>query len=214
MALQMETFPVYPLGCNCSLLYSTTTGEAIVIDPGGSEDMILQRLQKFGVTVKAILHTHAHFDHCLGTAKIAEEFPKSKICLHSKDLELYQNIAKQCAYFGIPFNQIPPKPINHFLEDEEEFSLEDRKIKVLFTPGHTPGSTCFHMELEEKSILFSGDTLFSGSIGRTDLWGGDPYAIIRSIKERLLVLDDETVVIPGHGDQTLIHREKKYNPFL
>lgn len=214
MALQIETFPVYPLGCNCSILYSDTTREAIVVDPGGSEELILERLGLAKLRVKTILHTHAHFDHCLGTAKVAEKFPESQICLHSEDLKLYENIEKQCYFFGVPFNNIPIREITHFLQDEEEFFLEDQKMRVLHTPGHTPGSTCFHLEYGDKSLLFSGDTLFSGSIGRTDLWGGDSYAIIQSIKERLFVLDDDTVVIPGHGDKTKIHLEKNYNPFF
>jgi len=214
MPIQIETFPVYPLGCNCSIVFSNESKEAIVIDPGGSEKEIIDKLFKKGLSVKLILHTHAHFDHCLGTKFIAELNPQAKICLHRDDLKLYEMIPIQCSYFGIPLPNYTLKEITHFLEDEEEFILEGEKLKVLFTPGHTPGSCSFYFEYSSGSILFSGDTLFAGGIGRTDLWGGDYYTIMKSIKQRLLTLEDSTLVIPGHGETTQIYKEKKYNPFL
>jgi hydroxyacylglutathione hydrolase len=214
MSIQIETFPVYPLGCNCSIVFSDVTKEAVLIDPGGSESEILKRLQLKNLSVKHILHTHAHFDHCLGTRTVADKFPEVNICLHKLDLELYEMIPMQCEYFGVAFNGEELRAITHFLQDEEEFELEGTKLKVIFTPGHTPGSSSFYLQMPDKPILFSGDTLFSGGIGRTDLWGGDPYAIMKSIKERLFSLEDETLVIPGHGETTKIYNEKRFNPFF
>lgn len=212
--IQIETFPVYPLGCNCSIVYSQTTKEAYVIDPGGNENDIIQKLNQKGLSLKAIIHTHAHFDHCLGTKAISQKFPSASVCFHKGDLELYQMLPVQCRFFGLQYVGGELVPITHFLQDEEELPIHENKLQVFHTPGHTPGSVCFYLELENQPILFSGDTLFAGGIGRTDLWGGDSYAILQSIKQRLLTLDDSTLVIPGHGEFTKIYNEKKYNPFL
>ena len=213
--MHVETFVVPPLGCNCSILYSDSTGEAIVIDPGGSEEEIQSKLNKKNVKLTHILHTHAHFDHCLGTSYLGMQNESAKICLHKGDLFLYERLEMQCKAFGMNAKINPIREISHFLEEDEEidFSL-DRRIKVIFTPGHTPGSTCFYLELENEKILFSGDTLFNGSIGRTDLWGGDSSLILSSIKNKLFNLEEETIVVPGHGDFTKIYREKRYNPFF
>ncbi len=212
--IQIETFPVYPLGCNCSIIYSQTTKEAYVIDPGGNEKEIIEKLNQKQLVLKALIHTHAHFDHCLGTKTISQNFPLASVCLHKADLELYKMLPVQCKFFGLPYNNLELIEITHFLQDEEELPIHEKKFKVFHTPGHTPGSICFYLELENQPILFSGDTLFAGGIGRTDLWGGDSHAILKSIKKRLLTLDDETLVIPGHGQFTKIYNEKHYNPFL
>lgn len=216
MSLQIETFPVYPLGCNCSLVYSEETGEAVLIDPGGNEDEIQTKIESRGLKLTNIIHTHAHFDHCLGTAGIAHKNSQARVCLHRGDLFLYENLEMQCRAFGVKSKINPIREISHFLKDEEEINLSESKIsiKVLHTPGHTPGSLCFYLELPEQKILFSGDTLFNGSIGRTDLWGGDSEKIIKSIENRLFSLEEETIVIPGHGDFTKIYREKRFNPFF
>lgn len=213
--MSIETFPVPPLGCNCTILSSDTTGEAIVIDPGGREDWILEKLASKNYTLTHILHTHAHFDHCMGTSQLAKAHPKSKISLHKADLFLYENLDMQCKAFGIQNSAGELQEISHFLEDEEELDFHTKSsIRVLFTPGHTPGSSCFYLDMEDKKILFSGDTLFSGGIGRTDLWGGDSEKLIQSIQNRLFTLEDETLVVPGHGEFTKIYREKRTNPFF
>jgi hydroxyacylglutathione hydrolase len=215
VTVQVETFPVPPLGCNCSILYSEASQSAIVIDPGGMEKEILEKLKKRNFKLTHILHTHAHFDHCLGTSELASHHESASVCLHRDDLFLYEKLEMQCRAFGIFYSSGPIREISHFLEDEEEFYFEKKSgIKVIFTPGHTPGSTCFYLNMEDKKILFSGDTLFSGSIGRTDLWGGDSTKIIKSIENRLFTLEDETLVIPGHGEFTKIYREKRTNPFF
>lgn len=186
-----------------------------MIDPGGREDLILEKLSAKNYTLTHILHTHAHFDHCLGTSKLAKAHPKSKISLHKADLFLYENMDMQCRAFGIHHSGGELQEISHFLEDEEELDFHTKSsIRVLFTPGHTPGSSCFYLDIDDKKILFSGDTLFSGSIGRTDLWGGDSEKIIHSIQNRLFTLEDETLVVPGHGEFTKIYREKRTNPFF
>ncbi|MBE7413336.1 MAG: MBL fold metallo-hydrolase [Leptospiraceae bacterium] len=214
MSLKVETFPVYPLGCNCSIVYDESDKEAIVIDPGGEELKILDFLKNNNLKLMYIIHTHAHFDHCLATNAVYDSHTDTKVCLHKEDLPLYQNLPTQCQRFGFQYNQ-KIKTIDKFLEDEDEIRFgNNNSMKILHTPGHSPGSVCFQIETLKESILFSGDTLFSGSIGRTDLWGGDYDTIIKSIKTRILPLEDSTRVIPGHGEFTQIYREKKSNPFL
>lgn len=213
--IEIETFPVYPLGCNCSILTCSETGEAIVVDPGGEEQRINQYLAKKSVQLRYIIHTHAHFDHCLGSATLKHQHSQCQLGLHQQDLFLYENLQMQCNLFGVPFSQSIHKPIDIYLEDNQLLKWgEQQKIEILHTPGHTPGSVSFLLELNQKQLLLSGDTLFAGGIGRTDLWGGDSEKILKSIKNRLLILDDSTQIIPGHGDTTNIYREKKSNPFL
>lgn len=206
----LETFPVGPLQCNCSIIVCPETKEAAVIDPGGDADKIIEKCEKDGYQIKYLLHTHAHFDHIVG-ARAVKEKTGAKICLHKEDEWLYNNVTKQGAMFGFQFTD--PLPIDHYLQDEEEVKIGNVKAKVIFTPGHTPGSTCFSMQ-EKDSVLFAGDTLFQGSIGRTDLWGGSFEEIIKSIKGRLLCLDDSTEVIAGHGPNTSIWSERRENPFV
>lgn len=206
----LATFPVGPLGCNCSIVGCPETGEAAVIDPGGDADKIVEALTKNGLTVKYLLHTHAHFDHVMGSRAMREK-TGAQICLHKEDQWLYDNLAKQCALFGMKADDT--LPIDKYLDDEEEIQIGKLKTKVIHTPGHTPGSLCFSVEAKE-SVLFAGDTLFQHSIGRTDLWGGSFDQIINSIRERLFKLDDSTDVIPGHGPNTTIWSERRENPFV
>jgi hydroxyacylglutathione hydrolase len=206
----ISTFPVGPLQCNCSIIACPETKEAIIIDPGGDAEKIMDYVKEHGLTVKYLLHTHAHFDHILASGEIKNS-TGAKICLHKKDKFLYDNLQGQGMLFG--FKAEKPSEIDHYLSDNEEIEIGKLKTTVLHTPGHTPGSLCFALA-EKESTLFAGDTLFSGSIGRTDLWGGSFDDIIKSIKNRLLILDDSTQVISGHGDSTSIWQEKKYNPFL
>lgn len=211
--MNIETFPVYPLGCNCSIVSCTDTKEAIVIDPGGDEDKIFAYLKNKGLSVKYIIHTHAHFDHCLGTKPVADHYANCKIGLHKDDLDLYKNIHAQCKLFGVNFTG-EIRDIDFHLEDNLILNAGKINLEVLHTPGHSPGSVCFSLQSTEKPILFSGDTLFAGGIGRTDLWGGNYETIIHSIQNRLLTLEEETLVIPGHGSNSVIYNEKKYNPYL
>lgn len=206
----IETFPVGMLQCNCSIIACAETKEALIVDPGDDAPKILAYLQEHGLKARYLLHTHAHFDHIGATREVAES-TGAKILLHPSDRFLYDNVQMQGQMFGMQLE--PTIPVDQNLEDEMTISFGRHSSLTLHTPGHTPGSACFYLEGHE-SHLFSGDTLFEGSIGRTDLWGGSYPDIIRSIKERLLPLDDSTTVYPGHGPLTTIWQEKKQNPFL
>ena len=208
--MNITTFPVGPLQCNCSIIVCPETKEAVIVDPGGDAEKIMELVRENGLTVKYLLHTHAHFDHILASSDIKDS-TGAKICLHEKDKFLYDNLKGQGMLFGIKAKD--PAKIDHYLSDDEEIEIGKLKTTVIHTPGHTPGSLCFSIT-DNEAKLFAGDTLFNGSIGRTDLWGGSFDDIIKSIKNRLLVLDDSTEVISGHGDNTNIWHEKKYNPFL
>jgi hydroxyacylglutathione hydrolase len=208
--LKIETFPVGLLKCNCSIVFCSETLEALVIDPGGDAPKILAYLKKHNLTVKYLLHTHAHFDH-VGATKELKETLGAQILLHREDLFLYNQVPMQGAMFGIQLE--PTLPADGELNDEMEVVFGKNKSKILHTPGHTPGSVCFQIA-DTENHLFSGDTLFRGGVGRTDLWGGSQPELMRSIQQRLLCLDDSTNVYAGHGPQTTIWNEKKHNPFL
>lgn len=210
-----KTFPVGPLQCNCTILGCEESGEAIVIDPGDEVDRITEVLQSHSLTVKQILHTHAHFDHIGATSKLRDE-TQSKTALHKDDLFLYENYDQQVALFGLTA-KVDLKPIDHFLCHGDTICFgKGRRLDVIHTPGHTPGSLTFRLLPgdNDREFLFTGDTLFLGSIGRTDLWGGDFKEIIDSIKTKILPLDDKLLVIPGHGPTTTIGQERQSNPFL
>lgn len=208
--MYLKTFPTGPLQCNCSIIACKETKDAMVIDPGGDSEVIQQFLEKEGFTLKYIMHTHAHFDHVLGAKELRVK-SKACICLNKGDEWLYNNLELQCSLFGFKPNKADP--IDKFLMDEEEIIIGNLKVKTIHTPGHTPGSMCFSM-VGQDNLLFSGDTLFNRGIGRTDLWGGSHEQILKSISNRLWVLEDETKVIPGHGPNTNIWSEKRDNPFL
>jgi glyoxylase-like metal-dependent hydrolase (beta-lactamase superfamily II) len=201
--------------CNCSILYSETTREAIIIDPGNDHELILRKIKELNINVKKLIHTHAHFDH-IGRSSEVSAATNATIHLHKGDQFLYDMLPQQGLFFGQKVGI--PKPIDSYLEEGETFSFDDIEINTflttMHTPGHTPGSCCFYSEYFDSPLLFAGDTLFQQSIGRTDLPGGDSRLIIKSIKERLMILPDETKVIAGHGPETVILSEKKFNPFL
>lgn len=210
----VKTFPVGSFQCNCTILGDETTGEAVVIDPGDEAPRILAELEKKSLHVKYILHTHAHLDH-IGATRLVQEKTGGKIGLHKEDLFLYENIAMQGQFLGLRIDpQVPP--VDHYLEHADVLEWGGTQTKVFHTPGHTPGSITFHLPqcVGGKDMLFAGDTLFMGSIGRTDLWGGDYDLILDSIKTKILTLKEDTVVICGHGPNTTIGQEKKFNPFL
>jgi glyoxylase-like metal-dependent hydrolase (beta-lactamase superfamily II) len=206
----LNSFPVGPLQCNCSIIVCPETKEAAIVDPGGDAEDIIKQAEDAGLKIKYLLHTHAHFDHVLGSAEV-KKATGAKILLHSGDKFLYDNLAQQCKLFG--FSAGETLPVDDWIEDDQEIVIGKIKLKVIHTPGHTPGSLSFSLA-DKESILFSGDTLFHRSIGRTDLWGGDYDQIIKSISDKLFTLDDSTRVIPGHGPDTDIWHEKKENPFL
>jgi hydroxyacylglutathione hydrolase len=215
-----ETFAVGPLQCNCIIVGCNQTREALVIDPGDEVDHILKMLQQHGLHVNGILHTHAHFDH-VGATKPLKDATGATVYLHPEDEFLYQNLALQGSMFGL---QAPESTkIEQWFKEGDVVEAGNVVAHVIHTPGHSPGSVSFHLPAFTKPSkeqpemigkLLSGDTLFAGSIGRTDLWGGSYEQIIQSIRTRLLVLPDETEVYPGHGPPTTIGQEKRSNPFL
>jgi len=205
-----EVLPVGFLQCNCHVVGDPETREAVVIDPGDEPDAILAALRRHNLTVKAILITHAHPDHVGGAAKL-KAATGAPVLMHPDDRWLLENVAMQCAAFGFPAP--PAVAMDAALKPGEDIRWgANLRARVLHTPGHTPGSSCVY--LPDHKILFAGDTLFAGSIGRTDLWGGSYDAILRSIHAQLLPLDPETVVYPGHGPHTTLAEEKETNPFL
>ncbi len=208
MAL-IETIVVGPFQCNCSIVADEATREAVVVDPGDEGERIARALVRAGVTTVALLHTHGHLDHIGATGELAE-LTKAPIRLHAADRPLYDRLPEQAAMFGI--EAAPPPPPDAPLVDGEVIRFGKSALRVIHTPGHTPGSVCFLLQ-GEKPILFSGDTLFQRSIGRTDLWGGDTEAILASIRRRLFALPGDTPVICGHGPGTTIEEEKRLNPF-
>jgi glyoxylase-like metal-dependent hydrolase (beta-lactamase superfamily II) len=204
-----KTFSVPPLGCNCSIIGDLATKEAIVVDPGGAHEHILHEVQQHGLTVSHIFHTHAHLDHFLASGEM-KKATGATLCLHQDDLDLWKNLELQCRMFGVPYVSVPMP--DYWLKDDEKVLVGQVSVVALHTPGHTPGSMSFHVPHE--MLVLAGDTLFRGSIGRTDLWGGDFDAIEQSIRERLYTLDDATTVVTGHGPETKIGWEKESNQFV
>ena len=207
--LIVETLPVGHLQCNCTILGDPVSRKAIVVDPGGDAEMLIERLVELDLQVERIIHTHAHLDHFLASGKM-KEATGAKLALHRDDLFLWDTLEDQCRMFGIPFEKPPPP--DQWLEHEEEIDVKGVQGKALHTPGHTPGSMCFLFA--NQKLLIAGDTLFQGSIGRTDLWGGDYQQIEKSIQEKLYTLDEETAVITGHGESTNIGHEMRSNSFV
>jgi glyoxylase-like metal-dependent hydrolase (beta-lactamase superfamily II) len=205
--LLLETFPVGDFQCNCSVLGCPDTKQAMVVDPGGEHEHILEILTHYDLTVKWIVHTHAHLDHIYETRDVKEK-AGGTIALHEGDRFLYDGFLMQASMFG--WKPRPVLPVDHWLKDGESLTFGNRAAEVLFTPGHTPGSCCFKLD----DLVFSGDTLFQRSIGRTDLPGGHYPTLEKSIRTRLYTLDPDTKVIPGHGPATSIGDEKRGNSFV
>jgi glyoxylase-like metal-dependent hydrolase (beta-lactamase superfamily II) len=204
-----KTFSVPPLGCNCSIIGDPVTKQAIVVDPGGAHEQILHEVRQLGLTVSHILHTHAHFDHFLASGAM-KQATGATLCLHHDDLDLWRNLDMQCRMFGVA--AVPMPMPDYWLKDDEKVQVGQVSMIAIHTPGHTPGSMSIHVPVEQ--LVLAGDTLFRGSIGRTDLWGGDFDAIEQSIRERLYTLDDATIVVTGHGPETEIGWEKESNQFI
>jgi hydroxyacylglutathione hydrolase len=213
-----EILPVGMLQCNCSIIGDPETREALVVDPGDETGRILELLARHGLTVKAIVSTHAHIDHVGGLRKM-QEVSGAPVLMHGDDMELYRHLDVQAAWLGTR----PPDPANidKFLREGDTLRWGRFEANVLHTPGHTRGSISLYLAPENKGEvgaeagkLLAGDTLFAGSIGRTDLPGGSFEQILRSIHQKLLILPDDTIVYPGHGAITTIGEERASNPFL
>ena len=204
-----EILPVGTLQCNCSIFGDETSREAVVVDPGDNIPEILEILARHQLKVKAIVITHAHIDHIGGAEKL-KAATGAPVYMNANDQELYDRIEVQAGWLGM---ETPEQTdIDVHAREGDAIDLGPARFEVLHTPGHTPGSISLWIPLENK--LVAGDTLFRDSIGRTDLPGGSPRQILRSIHDKLLVLPDEVAVIPGHGPNTTIGRERARNPFL
>ena len=208
--MELRTLTVGPVSCKCSIVACSATGLAAIVDPGGHPEEILAAVTEMAVTVKLVLHTHAHFDHILGTGKVVAA-TGADVLLHAADRTLYENLPAQGRVFG--FFAPPPPPVTRWLAGGETLALGELAVQVLHTPGHTPGSVGFYLS-SPSPLLLAGDTLFADSVGRTDLPGGSLADIERSIREKLYVLPGETRVIPGHGPATSIAHEREHNPFV
>jgi glyoxylase-like metal-dependent hydrolase (beta-lactamase superfamily II) len=204
-----ESFAVGPLACNCTILGDEESRGGIVIDPGDEVGRIHRRLIELGLKLKQIIVTHAHIDHVGGALKL-KRLTGAPIFLNENDLPLMKMMAAQAIWVGMRPPETAPPDEN--LKDGQIVGLERYPAEVLHTPGHTQGSVCLHFA--PLKLLIAGDTLFAGSIGRTDLPGGNFDQIIDSVHSRLLTLPDETQVLPGHGPATTIGEERKSNPFL
>jgi glyoxylase-like metal-dependent hydrolase (beta-lactamase superfamily II) len=215
MPLVRQTFPVGALGCNCTIVSCPDTREALVIDPGDEAPEILAALERAGLRAVKIVHTHAHFDHVMATGDVAAG-TGADVLLHRDDRWLYDHAVMQTAMFGLvrPGDRAPPAPTLE-LRGDEAIAFGKNEVRAIHTPGHTPGSICLYFqESGQTPVLFAGDTLFRGSIGRTDLWGGSLPDITRSIRDRLLTLPETTLVIPGHGAETTVAAEREDNPYV
>ena len=204
-----EILPVGPLQCNCSIIGDETTRDAIVIDPGDDIADVLGIIEKHSLKVKQIVITHAHIDHVGGAMKLRKA-TGAPILLNQNDYALLKMLDVQAAWLGM--SSPGTVEIDRSLTDADKVEAGPMVANVIHTPGHTEGSVCLYFPAERK--LIAGDTLFAGSIGRTDLPGGSFEKIMRSLHEKVLALPDETVVVPGHGPLTTIGDERESNPFL
>jgi hydroxyacylglutathione hydrolase len=204
-----EILPVGPLQCNCSVIGDESTREGLVIDPGDDIADVLAIVCKHNLQIKQIVITHAHIDHVGGAMKLRAA-TGAPILLNQNDYALLKMLDVQAAWIGVP---LPGKvEIDHSVGQADSIKAGSLTADVIQTPGHTEGSICLYFPAEKK--LIAGDTLFAGSIGRTDLPGGSFEKIISSLHDKVLALPDDTVVIPGHGPLTTIGEERESNPFL
>lgn len=203
----LECLQVGPLASNCYILADEKSKKAVIVDPGGNPNEILKVINRGKFNVEYIFLTHGHPDHIAGLKKV-KDATKAKIVIHEKDANMLisprDNLS---AYLGVESVQ-PPADIE--LKGDEKFSVGDLVLEIIHTPGHTPGG----ISIKVKNVVFTGDTLFAGSIGRTDFPGGSYNELISSIKNKLLPLDDNLIVLPGHGEKSTIIKEKNLNPFL
>lgn len=222
-----RTVVVGAFQCNCRILVDRQSGEALVIDPGDEPKKILNTLahlsQDLGkpIQVKALFHTHGHLDHIGATRDVFGDLSQTQttkpgIWLHNGDDPIYKALREQGRRFGFEYQD--PLPITHAIQDQETFTVGGAHFSVLHTPGHSPGSVCLRLHqdtaLGTHESLYSGDTLFRESVGRTDLWGADGDLMFKNIRTRLLTLDGDTRVCPGHGPDSTIAHESRQNPFL
>lgn len=210
--MTIETFPVGPLACNCTILCDDQTKEAIVVDGGDGVPEVVKRLERLGARAKYLVHTHAHIDH-IGDVGGLRDQTGAQALLHPGDLPLYRSLGMQAGWIGL-YDAPRIVALDGDLQDGDRIRAGTLEIDVLHTPGHTPGSVCFSFSDGDASTVLSGDTLFAGAIGRWDLGGTSMEDIVASIHRKLMPFDDATRVIPGHGPFTTIGTERESNPYL
>lgn len=206
--LQIAHYMVGPVQTNCYFAINKEIKEALVIDPGEEAARLMQQIKAQGLTVAAILLTHGHFDHA-GAAEELSTLCNAPIYAHEAEKETLESEKLNACWM---IGKKETYRADLFVKDEQELDLAGFHIRVLFTPGHTKGGCCYYFPYE--NVVFSGDTLFQMSVGRTDLEGGSTSQIVRSIQEKLMPLPEQTVVYPGHGEATTIETERMYNPYL
>lgn len=205
---------VNPFGENMFILWDEVSHEAVVVDPGmmrdSEQEMVTKFIDEHNLMVKHILLTHLHVDHITGARWLADK-TGADVCGSSLDAKLGQELPEQVAHFRINVD-VEPLTVDRDLIDGDTIPLGDELIRVLHVPGHSPGGLAFY--LPDSALLIAGDTIFNGSVGRTDLWGGDMAQLINSIRKKIFPLPDETVIASGHGPTTTVADEKRFNPFL
>ena len=211
--MKTKTFTVNTFAMNCYIYWDEISHDGVIIDPGVYEDFekneILDYINANGINIKLILNTHGHIDHIMGNDWAKNSF-NVPLLMHKDDMPFIDKALDQGAMFGVTFPK-PPDP-DGFIDESNEIKFSDTTFKILHTPGHSPGSVCFVDEKE--NVIFGGDVVFKGSIGRTDLWMGDMDMLLDSIKNKIFKYDDDFVIYPGHMEETTIGEEKENNPFL
>ena len=207
----LERFVVGMMQTNCYLLGDPATRQAAVIDPGGDGHQIAGRLRELDLELAMILNTHAHFDHVLDAWLLKQELG-GDVCLHADDQVILEDRSVGLVAPLAATSKSPRGSVDQWLREGDRLQIGSLQLEVLETPGHTPGHVSFY--LAAANVIFVGDTLFAGSIGRTDFPGGSYEELIRSVKTKIFPLDEATVVLPGHGPETTVGEEKSSNPFF
>jgi hydroxyacylglutathione hydrolase len=205
----LETLTVGPFQENCYVIGDEETLEGAVVDPGDEAVRIALAVEQTNLEIGRILITHAHIDHVGAVAALADEYA-CPVLMHAEAEPMLEQLPTQAMMMGLRFGKVPS--VDHYLEDGQVLEVGGLELEARYTPGHAPGHLAFYAESE--AVVFAGDALFAGSVGRTDLFGGNMEVLMRSINERLMTLPDETQVFPGHGPQTTIADERRHNPFL
>jgi hydroxyacylglutathione hydrolase len=205
----LEMLTVGPFQENCYVIGDEETGVGAIVDPGDEATRIALAVEQTNLEISQILITHAHIDHVGAVAALVDEY-SCPVLMHAEAEPMLKQLPTQALMMGLRFGKVPA--VDHHIEDEEVLEVGGLKLASLYTPGHAPGHLAFYVESE--GVAFAGDALFAGSVGRTDLFGGNMEVLLRSITERLLTLPDETKVYPGHGPATTIADERTRNPFL
>ncbi|HET6885316.1 MAG TPA: MBL fold metallo-hydrolase [Rubrobacteraceae bacterium] len=205
----LEMLTVGPFQENCYVIGDEATGEGALIDPGDEAARIALAVERTNLEIGWIIITHAHIDHVGAVAALVDEYA-CPVLMHAEAEPMLGQLPTQAMMMGLRFGKVPA--VDRHIEDDEVLEVGGLELKALYTPGHAPGHLAFY--LESEGLVLSGDALFAGGVGRTDLFGGDMKLLLRSIDERLMTLPDETRVLPGHGPETTIGEERAHNPFL